>query len=215
MASYIVRRKLLAMLGGTAASWPLAARAQQPAMPVVGFISSRSPSESGSAVFAFRQGLAEIGYVDGQNVGIAFRWAEGRYDRLPTLAADLTRHPVAVIFATGANPVAFAAKAATATIPIAFITGSDPVEVGLVASLNHSGSNVTDVSSKTSFGIDCRLIGYGSSGSSPRRWLTIVALRRTPNTTQPKRCMNRTRPAENCARSIAHRRALKKRSMKP
>jgi len=151
------RREFITLLGSAAAAWPLAARALQPAMPVIGFISSRSPNESGSAVVAFRQGLAEIGYAERQNVDIAFRWAEGRYDRLPRLAADLTRRPVAVIFATGGNPVAFAAKAATATIPIVFITGSDPVEVGLVASLNHPGSNVTGVSLFTSLLVAKRL----------------------------------------------------------
>jgi putative tryptophan/tyrosine transport system substrate-binding protein len=150
------RREFITLIGG-AAAWPLAARAQQPAMPVVGFLSSRSPNESASAVAAFRQGLTEAGYVEGQNVDIAFRWAEGQYDRLPALAADLARRQAAVIFATGGNPPAFAAKAATATIPIVFITGSDPVEVGLVASLNRPGSNVTGVSLFTSLLVAKRL----------------------------------------------------------
>ena len=151
------RRQFLTLLGGAAVAWPIAARAQQPTMPVIGFLSSRSPNESGSAVAAFRQGLAEIGYAEGKNVDIAFHWAEGRYDRLTKLAADLTRRPVAVIFATGGNPAAFAAKVTTTTIPIVFITGSDPVEVGLVASLNHPGSNVTGVSLFTSLLVAKRL----------------------------------------------------------
>jgi putative tryptophan/tyrosine transport system substrate-binding protein len=144
------RREFITLLGGAAAVWPLAARAQQPAMPVVGFLSSRSRNESASAVAAFRQGLIEAGYVEGQNVDIAFRWAEGQYDRLPALAADLAGRQVAVIFATGGNPPAFAAKAATATIPIVFLIGSDPVEFGLVASLSRPGNNVTGVTLFTS-----------------------------------------------------------------
>jgi len=117
------RRKFIALLGGAAAMWPLAAWAQQPSMPVVGFISSRSPDESASAVVAFRQGLAEAGYVEGQNVEITFRWAEGHYDRLPMMAADLARRQVTAILATGGNPPVFAVKAATATTPIVFIIG--------------------------------------------------------------------------------------------
>jgi putative ABC transport system substrate-binding protein len=156
MTVTIGRRELLAALG-SAAAWPLAARAQQPSMPVVGFISSRSPDESASAVVAFRQGLAEAGYVEGQNVEIAFRWAEGHYDRLPMMAADLARRQVTAILATGGNPPVFAVKAATATIPIVFIIGSDPVEVGFVASLNRPGANITGVSLFTSVLVAKRL----------------------------------------------------------
>jgi ABC-type uncharacterized transport system substrate-binding protein len=142
MASHIERRKFLATLGG-AAAWPVAASAQQAAMPVIGFLSSRSPSESTGVVAAFRQGLGEMGFVEGRNLAIAFRWAEGHYDRLPALAAELVGLPVTLLFAAGGPPAAFAAKAATSTIPIVFSAVGDPVELGLVPSLNKPGGNIT------------------------------------------------------------------------
>jgi putative ABC transport system substrate-binding protein len=134
------RREFMVLLGG-AAAWPLAARAQS--KPVIGFLSSRSPGESTSVVAAFRQGLREGGFIEGQNIEIAFRWAEGRYDRLSSLAAELVERHVDVVVAAGGTPSVLAAKAATATIPIVFSAANDPSQLGLVASLNRPGGNVT------------------------------------------------------------------------
>jgi putative tryptophan/tyrosine transport system substrate-binding protein len=139
------RREFIKLVGGAAATWPFAGQAQQPAMPVIGFLHSASESQWTQYLPAFRNGLKEAGYVEGQNVAVQYRWAESQYDRLPELAADLVRQQVAVIAATGGEPTPQIVRAATQTIPIVFTANGDPVRNGLVASLSRPGGNATGV----------------------------------------------------------------------
>ena len=192
------RRTFINLLGGAAAAWPLAARAQHPAMPVIGFLHTRSPDDFAYMVAAFREGLAAQGYSEGQSVAIEYRWARGHYEQLPALAGSLVSRNVAVIAATGGEPSALAAKAATSNIPIVFAIGGDPVKLGLAASLNHPGGNSTGFSLLTS-DLEAKRLGLLRELVPGT---TVAAVLINPNLAQAE---GQIREVEEAARTIGQR----------
>jgi putative ABC transport system substrate-binding protein len=192
----VKRRNFITLLGGTVIAWPLAARGQQPAMPVIVYLSSASPERDAGRLRAFRQGLRETGYVEGRNVAVEYRWAEEQFDRLPALAADLARRHATVMVAIGSTSAVLAAKATTMTVPIVFTTGGDPVQLGLVASLNKPGGNLTGVTTLNVAVVPKRLELLRELIPTA----TVVALLANPNS--PTLTETTTRNAQGAARTL-------------
>jgi putative tryptophan/tyrosine transport system substrate-binding protein len=191
----VKRREFITLLGVAAATWPLAARARQPAMPVIGFLGPTSLDVFADRIRGFQRGLKEMGYAEGENLTIAYRWAEGQFDRLPTLAGELVRRQVAVI-AAGATAAAFAAKAATTTIPIVFISPEDPVGLGLVASLAHPGGNMTGVNLLSAEVVEKRLDLLREMVPAARRLAVLI------NPADAKTSETTLRDVDKAARTI-------------
>jgi putative tryptophan/tyrosine transport system substrate-binding protein len=175
------RRHFITMLSGMAVAWPLTAPAQQAAMPVVGFLSSLSQFESSNLVAAFRRGLSETGFIEGQNIAVDYRWADGRYERLPAMAADLISRRVALLVSTGGHPPLLAAKAAATTVPIVFSTGVDPVKTGIIASFSRPGANLTGVHVLTT-GLEAKRFGLLQELAPTSAAIAVLANPSNPNT---------------------------------
>jgi putative ABC transport system substrate-binding protein len=180
------RRDFITLLGGAAAAWPLGVRAQQPAMPVVGFLNSASAAPFAPYVAGFAKGLQESGFAEGRNVAVEYRWADGRYARLPALAAELVSLPADVIVTTGGEPAALAAQAATSTIPIVFAVGGDPVKAGLVPNLNRPGGNLTGISQFT-YSLEAKRLGLLHEMAPTARTIAVLINRNNPNSSNQVR----------------------------
>lgn len=187
------RREFITLVGGIATAWPLAARAQQPPMPIIGYLSARSPEDTANLLAAFRSGLAQNGFIEGQNVGIEYRWARGQYDRLSAMAAELVGRPVSLLTTTGGEPAVFAAAAATSTIPIVFTIGGDPVKEGLVASFSRPGGNATGITLLTNL-LESKRFGLLRELVPPKSTIAVLV---NPKFSQTAQMLGDVRAAAN------------------